>query len=198
MTQPITSKVYKRRQYFIDKDFQSGFILKFLGVVAAGSGLTVILLYLFSLHSTTVAFVNARVTVMTTADFLVPILLQTMAVVTVLVSLGAAVVMVFVSHKIAGPLYRFKQTFRELGNGNFTNQVRLRKGDQLHEVASDFNQMITALRNQIHAIDAALTDVRSAMEAIGEYNVEDNKRKHFLELRQKVQELERAASFFKT
>ena len=198
MNQEANIKAYKRQNYFIDKKFQTRFILKFSALVAMGSGITMLFLYLLSRNSTTVAFIKARVSVMTTADFLFPLLLQTVAIVTVFVGLAAVGVTLFVSHKIAGPLFRFKQTFRELSLGNFSNQVKLRKDDQLAEVAVDFNEMITIVRAQVILANEALNVIQDQIHAIGEANVVDAKRKNFLELKQKVKELERAILFFRT
>jgi methyl-accepting chemotaxis protein len=188
---------YCRKNVYIDKDFQTRFILKFCALVALGAGLTIGLLYLLSLQSTTVSFVQAKVKVMTTADFILPVLVQTVLVVMGLVSIASIAVTLIVSHKIAGPLFRFKQTFRELANGNFSNQVRLRKGDQLIEVADDFNQMITVVRARLIEAKKALALVQADINAIGEFNVEDAKRKMFHDLEQKVRDLEKALEFFK-
>jgi methyl-accepting chemotaxis protein len=196
-TQPRTTSL-KRRNFYIDKDFQTIFIIKFCALVAGGALLTIAFLYLMSRYSTTVSIVKARVMVMTTGDFLLPLLVQTVLVVTLVVSLAAAVVTLFVSHKIAGPLYRFKQTFKDLSMGNFSNQVRLRKEDQLQEVATEFNQMITAVRGQIHAANASLDAVKTHLDTIGEFNVEEHKRKQFTDLKQKVHDLEKALHFFRT
>jgi len=191
------ARIYRRSNVYIDKEFQSRFILKFCALVAVGAGLTIGLLYFLSLQSTTVSFVQAKVKVMTTADFILPVLVQTVLVVMGFVSLASIVVTLVVSHKIAGPLFRFKQTFKELSAGNFSNQVRLRKGDQLVEVAGDFNQMISILRVRIIEAKRALALVKTDIDAIGEFNVEDAKRKMFHDLQQKVRDLEKALDFFR-
>ncbi|MBF0123665.1 MAG: methyl-accepting chemotaxis protein [Candidatus Omnitrophica bacterium] len=197
MNQEAAARTYKRQNYFIDRKFQTRFILKFSALVAMGAGATMLLLYFLSQNSTTVAFIKARVSVMTTADFLFPLLLQTVAIVTVFVGLAAVGVTLFVSHKIAGPLFRFKQTFRELSLGNFSNQVKLRKDDQLAEVATDFNEMITSVRTQVIAANEALNVIQEQIHSIGEANVAEAKRKNFQELKQKVKVLERAILFFR-
>jgi methyl-accepting chemotaxis protein len=197
MSQPTAPKSFPRRNVYIDKDFQNKFITKFCSLVAAGAASTILLLYVLTRLSTTVSIVKSRVVVMTTADFLLPILLQTVIIVTVAVVFATAAVTLFVSHKIAGPLYRFKQTFKELSLGNFSNQVRLRKDDQLHEVATEFNQMITAVRAQVGTAQEATQFIKSEIEAIGEFNVDEHKRKKFSELKLKIQELEKAVHFFK-
>ena len=188
---------HRRRNVYIDKDFQTRFILKFCALVAVGAGLTIGFLYFLSMQSTTVSFVQAKVKVMTTADFILPVLVQTVFIVMGFVSVASIAVTLIVSHKIAGPLFRFKQTFKELAVGNFTNNVRLRKGDQLVEVADDFNQMISILRVKIIESKRALALLKADVDAIGEFNVEDTKRKMFHDLQQKVRDLEKALEFFK-
>lgn len=197
MNQEQAMAKYRRKNIYIDKDFQTRFILKFCALVGAGALLTIGLLYLLSMQSTTVSFVQARVKVMTTADFLLPVMVQTVLIVAFLVSLVSIGVTLLVSHKIAGPLFRFKQTLRELGRGNFSNQVRLRKGDQLAEIADDFNQMISVIRVRLIEAKRALALVQVDIDTIGEFNVEDNKRKLFHDLQQKVRDLEKALEFFR-
>ncbi len=197
MMQEQATSTHRRKNVYIDKDFQTRFILKFCALVAVGAALTIGFLYFLSMHSTTVSFVQAKVKVMTTADFILPVLIQTVLVVMGFVSLASIAVTLIVSHKIAGPLFRFKQTLKELSDGNFSNQVRLRKGDQLIEVAGDFNQMIVVVRARLVDAKKALVLVQSDIDAIGEFNVEDAKRKMFHDLQQKVRDLEKALEFFK-
>ena len=198
MSQPIVDKGFRRRNYYIDKDFQIKFVMKFCALVAGGAGLTILMLYLLTQLSTTVSIVKSRVVVMTTADFLLPLLAQTVVIVTVAVGITTAIFTLIVSHKIAGPLYRFKQTFKELEQGNFSNQIRLRKDDQLHEVAVEFNHMINAVRNQIHEANRATEAIKHDLDDIGEFNIEDQKRRKFTEIKLRIQELEKALRFFKT
>jgi methyl-accepting chemotaxis protein len=187
----------KRRKFYIDSVVQGGFIIKFCSLVGAGSVVMVGLLYLLARFSTTVSIIKSRVVVTSTADFILPLLVQTVVIVTVFVSIATVFMALFVSHKIAGPLYRFKQTFKELGSGNFTNQVRLRKDDQLQEVGGEFNQMITSVRNQVHQAQESLSGIKKDVDAIGDFGIEDTKRKQFTDLKHKLSDLEKALKFFK-
>jgi len=85
MDKSETKRHVRRKNYFIDKSFQTRFILKFCSLVIAGGLLTVGLLYCLARQSTTVAFMNSRVVVKTTADFILPILIQTAAIVVIIV-----------------------------------------------------------------------------------------------------------------
>ena len=56
-----------------------------------------------------------------------------------------AIVSALLSHRIAGPLYRFEKVCREVANGNKDARVRLRKGDALGDLEKDFNAMLDSL-----------------------------------------------------
>ena len=189
--------VNRRGNVYIDKDFQTKFILKFCVLITGGAALTIAFLYFFSSQATTVSFVQAHVRVMTVADFILPLMVQTLVVVTGLVSLGAIVVTLIVSHKIAGPLYRFKQTLKELTGGNFNDQVHLRKGDQLIEVGEDFNRMIGAVRAHIASAQQCEAELKADIAFLGELNLAEGKRERLTQLRNKLDQLENELGYFK-
>jgi methyl-accepting chemotaxis protein len=197
MRQSSPSNAQKRRNFYIDKNFQTKFIVKFSLLVSLGACLMIGLLYWLARSSTSVAIVKSRVVVMTTADFILPLLLQTVIVVSIFVSIAAVFVTLFVSHQIAGPLYRFKQTFIAMTQGNLLCQVSLRKNDQLHEVARELNQMISVLRLEIEASQKQLVQIRNSADTIGEAGVHEDRRQQFHELKARLQELEKNLNFFK-
>ncbi|MBI3291577.1 MAG: HAMP domain-containing protein [Elusimicrobia bacterium] len=59
------------------------------------------------------------------------------------------VIACFISHKFAGPLYRFERVAEQVGQGDLTVRVHLRKGDELTETAGHLNQMIIALQEKV-------------------------------------------------
>ncbi len=52
----------------------------------------------------------------------------------------------FISHRFAGPIYRFEKSAREVAQGDLTHRVSLRTGDELMELQEEFNAMIAALQ----------------------------------------------------
>ncbi len=52
---------------------------------------------------------------------------------------------VFLTHKIAGPLFRFQNTFQKIKNGDVKQRVYLRKGDHAHELLPHMNAMLGSL-----------------------------------------------------
>lgn len=71
----------------------------------------------------------------------------------------------FFSHFIAGPIYRFEKTLEQMREGNLNIHVRLRKNDELQEVADTFNQALASLRNKVkHDRDKLYAALDSAKE----------------------------------
>ncbi len=54
-----------------------------------------------------------------------------------------------VSHKMAGPIYRFEQTCKAIAKGDFSQRVHLRKGDQLTDLQDEFNKMMDRVEEEI-------------------------------------------------
>ena len=60
-----------------------------------------------------------------------------------------AILSIFVSHKIAGPVYRLEETTRIIASGDLTYQIHLRHGDELGDLQDAFNKMSDSLRNMV-------------------------------------------------
>jgi len=155
---------YQRRNYYIDKKFQTKFIVQFWLVLAIGSLLTVAAVYWLAGNTTTVGIINGRIAVHTTAEYLLPLMLQTVAIELAIVSLFTIIMMLFISHKIAGPLYRLKESLKALGDGNL-KPMHLRQGDQLQEVASCYNEAIEKLNDKIKKIkNSSIEEIRKILD----------------------------------
>ena len=76
-----------------------------------------------------------------------------------------AVHSVVVSHRIAGPLYKFCKVFRSVAEGDLSMRVAIRKNDYLTKEVDDINRMITVLRERI---DHYSRVSRNATQAFGE------------------------------
>jgi len=189
---------YKRRIYFIDKKFQTKFILKFCALVALGGLLTIGIIYFLAMQSTTVSILNSRVAVRTTADFILPILAQTVVIVVVIIGLAAIMVTLFFSHKIAGPLYRFKKVMEALEKGDFSSGFKIRHLDQLQDLADTFNSMIARITSELVALKNNFYTLKEKLNSISENEVVEHKRAYLNELKKISEELNRIINYFKT
>lgn len=163
MTMTESTK-YRRKHYFIDKDFQTGFALKFCVILIIGAILSTGILFAFTSNTLTTSFEDSRVSIEKTSRDILPAMLYTNAVTVVTISLAAIVALIFISHKIAGPFYRFEKTFEEIGNGNLSLRIGLREKDQFSVIAQKINQMNEQLNDRIVRLKENATRIRSEMD----------------------------------
>lgn len=52
----------------------------------------------------------------------------------------------YVSHRFAGPIYRFEKSAQVVSGGDLTHRVSLRTGDELMELQEEFNGMVSGLQ----------------------------------------------------
>ena len=60
-----------------------------------------------------------------------------------------AILSIFVSHKIAGPVYRLEETTRTIASGDLTQKIHLRHGDELKDLQDAFNTMSDSLAKMV-------------------------------------------------
>ncbi|MBI3299966.1 MAG: methyl-accepting chemotaxis protein [Elusimicrobia bacterium] len=111
------------------------------------------------------------------------------------------IVTLFVSHRWAGPIYRFERSAEIVSTGDLTHRVSLRTGDDLMELQDEFNAMITSLqrlvqkdRTLVERLQVRLDEALKRLpETAGAADLERLKG----ELRELKDELKHATSAFK-
>ena len=68
----------------------------------------------------------------------------------------------FLSHKIAGPIYHLKNDIRRVLEGDFTTRTYFRKSDELQDIATDFNNLIESIETLIVKNKAVLNTLMGA------------------------------------
>ncbi len=86
--------------------------------------------------------------------------------VVMVVSLLLIVHGVFFSHRIAGPLYRFRRIFQSVADGDLTVRTSIRKSDYLHVEAQCLGEMVSALREKIGRIEAHHAEMTPQLERL--------------------------------
>lgn len=73
---------------------------------------------------------------------------------------------IYFTHKVAGPIYRMRLLFKEVGAGTFSRQRPLREGDELKDFYSDFIQMVAQLkerqRQELLRLDTAIRKIEGS------------------------------------
>jgi methyl-accepting chemotaxis protein len=152
----------RRKNYYIKKKFQRDFILKFLILVISGVLIFGAIIYFMSGRALTTTFDNSRLAIRSTSDYILPSVLFSSIAVMIITGFAAVIMTLFVSHKIAGPLYRIGKDIDEFASGNLHVRFILRGGDEIKELAGKLDEMAVSLRSKVAAIDAALGGLESS------------------------------------
>ncbi|MBI3988657.1 MAG: methyl-accepting chemotaxis protein [candidate division NC10 bacterium] len=78
----------------------------------------------------------------------------------------SAILSIFVTHKFAGPIYRFEETVRRMADGDFSVKVTLREGDDLRELEGLMNQVLTNVGATIAALREREGALAGKLEAL--------------------------------
>ncbi len=51
-------------------------------------------------------------------------------------------------HRVAGPVFRFRQTLLRINRGELPNDIKIREGDFFHDMTQDINIILKRLRGE--------------------------------------------------
>ena len=132
-------KAFKRKKYLIRKGFQLAYVgkillLEVIAVATTALMMSYIFLYVFN-DSAMVSSGPWGKGILWSTIFLAIVLMI------VLFYLG-----IRISHRIAGPMYRFEETFKQVQQGNLNARIYLRENDEMKPLANAFNKMLDAIK----------------------------------------------------
>ncbi len=193
------SQSYKRRTYLIKKGLQ----LRYMGVIITAM-LAVCLLVGFTIYTTIwAAFTDPGVELYKLQDIFETSNRQLIFRIAILCAFIAAA-SVFVSHKIAGPVYRFEQSARAIGAGDLSLKIKLRKGDELGDLAEAMNAMVETLADAVRKENSLRDRLVGLMSEIEEKMGDESKRisreereRFTAEFSQMSEELKSLGTYFK-
>lgn len=137
---------HKRRRFFIDREFQGRYIFNAFIAVAAGSVLFALIFSFFSSNTLSIVYEDYHLRLGATPGMLLERIFSAQWLFIVLGGLAVMLITLFLSHRIAGPFYRFEQTFGRMIAGDLSERIKLRKNDEgqaLSEKINEFNEKIS-------------------------------------------------------
>lgn len=159
----------KRRNYFIEKKFQTKYVL-----------LTMLMLLTYTFLFVVIIFAPY----MLTLYFDYPLAEKADAARVILLLHGTiwpwiggvilffGAISIFVSHKIAGPLFRLKKSLTQITQGDLNVAVKLRRWDDLKDLADHVNTLteelrtfVTTLKNDYALLSDYILDLEREIEA---------------------------------
>ena len=149
----LTTRFFKRRKYVVYRKLQLTLLIISLSYVilfCAVMGTYLFIPLMMELDKSGIgsdqAFVAAKRILYLNEKFWPALLLTFFAI---------ACHSLFISHKIAGPLYRFNLIFRAMKEGAVPSPIQLRKGDYLYNEMENINQMLERLRGKLTEVQEA-------------------------------------------
>ncbi len=181
----------RRSNYFIKKAFQTYFSLRFFALIVLAAALVAGLFLIVSSGTFTTGYQGTQLMVEKTAAFFSPMLIAISAAVALGVGLIGMIVFIFLSHRIAGPLYRVEKGMREIGKGDLTHRVRLRKTDQLEELAQSLNSFAQQMDEKLGGLQKELEQASAACS-------DKDKPEEIAKLAEAIRRLKEFTNSFKT
>ncbi len=157
---------FSRKNYFIKKDFQGKFVLSYFLFVIFGSIIFVGILSLFSADSLTIVYENHDLQLGKTSAVLLKNILSAQWAFIVFGGLLVVIASILLTHRVAGPIYRFEKALDEMQKGNFNVSTTLRDKDEGHELAgkiNEFNLALSAKLENMISLNRALDNEFAAL-----------------------------------
>lgn len=160
---------WRRRNFFIKKELQGKYIFSVFILVLAGVVLFTAVFGLLSADTLTVTYKGSNLQVGRTPVVLLKEIVKTSWIFIVAGGFLVVIAAMFLTHRVAGPLFRFEKTLEEMKKGNFNSEIRLRSKDEAKEVAGMFNEFNTTIslqlkevRDLVDVLEGHLRDARSS------------------------------------
>lgn len=153
----MQANVRFRRKYFINRSFQLNFILRFVGLVMIGSFFSGLILYFYMArqleNGPDIVYHN-------TMALLTPAIFFTQLIVGIFIVSITTYVVLLLSHRIAGPLFRLERVAERVGEGDLTIKIGFRKKDALLPFKSSFQKMIDNLQCKLLRIQDSVSELK--------------------------------------
>lgn len=194
---------FRRRNYFIKKKFQLDFSIKFLLIIVIEAVLAVGLFLYLSKGTLTTGYHGLELKIARTYDFFLPMLLLSNLIIVGITAIIGIAVLVFLSHRLAGPLYRFEKVLMDINKGDLTQRFILRETDQFVELQNKINELANTMDRNMGNMKSGIVEISklsSELKAAAASNPSVNKEIESLlqKISEKLLKLEEASNYFKT
>lgn len=144
-------------------NYKFGFLIKLCLILIISSLISVFIFYNFVNYEVGQSYTNTRFVLKSVNDFLFPSLWFSITILTLILSLGTIIVSIFVSHRIAGPIYRLEVSFRDFKAGHFY-KITLRTKDQIKGLVRILNEFIEKLIGNISLCKKHSLNIKGLIE----------------------------------
>jgi len=159
---------FLKRTYIVDRAFQVKFILKIVFFVLLATVITGVVTYFLTDESLERSFYSIHYQIKNVWQVLLPAVVTISFVTTGIVAFFTTIIALVESHKVGGPLYRFKRSLQEVKEGDLTKVTKLRSRDDLQDFVGSLNSMISSVKEKVVRIDLCYHDLNTKMGRLDE------------------------------
>ncbi len=156
-----------RRTYFIKKNFQTRFILRFVITTTLWAVAAVAFFVLLAQRRLEDVLYSPHINVRSVADLVMPSLLTAHIISLILFSLLLLFAVRGLWKRLSPPLYSLKKDIIRLSSGDLVSGIALSEEDEFQDLASDLDRMRSGLRERFIRLkerQKALTDAARDLE----------------------------------
>ena len=195
--------LFRRKHYFIKKRFQIDFSIKFLILIVIEALLAIGLFIYLSRGTLTTGYIGSDFRIARTSDFFLPTLLLSNLIIIGITGIIGLAVLILMSHRIAGPLYRFEKLLTDVTRGDLTHRFRLRDRDQLAQLSDSITEFTVSMDKKIGGVKSSVHEISglfSRIQSLLSSNQSPDKEleRVLLSVSKHILELEEAVDYFKT
>lgn len=163
----MSSRTERRKNYFIKKRFQANFFVRFALLLLLEAALIAGLFMFISRGTLTTAYYGTELRLQKTGTFFFVSFLLISLIVGIAVGIAGIFIFMYLSHRIAGPLYKFEKVIEEAKLGNLTQRPSLRSTDEVHELMRRMNACLEEMDTRISDIKGGVNDGLEAISNTG-------------------------------
>ncbi len=152
----------RKINFSVKRKMQLRLLFKILTIIFVGIGLMGLVFYLYSNREISHSYRQFHVQAKNFLDYLLPAVIASL----VIAFISSLAITIFFPHKIAGPLFRIERDIKErISKGDFTVRFKLRKGDEVHDLAEALNAAMESLSEKIRKMQKNAEEVEAIMSA---------------------------------
>lgn len=145
----MNQQQYKRRNYFIKKEFQGRYIFNYFVLAGIGSLIFIAIFSFFSSNTLSIVYDNYHLQLGVTPGILFKKILSTQWLFLVIGGGLVIIFTLFLTHRVAGPFYRFEKTLDSMIEGDISGKVALRPKDEGKDLAQKINAFNYVLNDKL-------------------------------------------------
>lgn len=158
-------KPTRRSSYMVKKKFQSSFAWRFAGLVALEAALMTALFLWISRGTVTTSYTGSELFIEGTGRHFLASFVVIGFVSAAAIAIVALATFVILTHRIAGPVHRIEEGLVEMRGGNLLHRIRLRRKDELGDLAAEVNRLSELLDSRIGDIKKEARRAASSKDA---------------------------------